>query len=172
MKKINYTYILFAIFISIITGCNIQSSSSKESSENKPSNKRDKEVLTSENINCYLEVTPYHTEFNGEKIQLADSLYISVNIKEQNINGIYNWLPAEKDQLRGSYEGEIINDTANVIYTYYGEGQKNTDQLMFIVSKKSIYILEGERKMVEDIFRYTKGTKLYVSDTIRQITCN
>lgn len=44
--------------------------------------------------------------------------------------GVYNWLPAEKDARRGSFEGELGEESVVLVdYSFSQEGQEKTAQL-------------------------------------------
>ncbi len=120
---------------------------------------------------CFMRVTSYDTEINGEEITLADTLYLSAEISGNKISGIHNWLPAEKDQMRGKYQGTILNDTATVLYDYFAEGENNTEELIFVILENQVKIGYGKKVRKGEVYVYEDKSKIYFTEIIPKTIC-
>lgn len=60
------------------------------------------------------------------------------------VKGRYNWLPAEKDQRKGSFVGTIENNIITAEYSFKQEGQDATSQIKIIISDDQAIISGGD----------------------------
>lgn len=85
--------------------------------------------------NCYQRVT-------GSAPQQDIELLI-LNVKGQAVSGEYHWLPAQKDQRRGSFTGQQTPTGISAKYTYQQEGQTGTTELILTQRPDKIEVAGG-----------------------------
>ncbi|GAB2972903.1 hypothetical protein GCM10027049_03520 [Mucilaginibacter puniceus] len=71
---------------------------------------------------CFL-----RTEGNNNQ----DTTSIELVIKNNKVTGIMNWMPYQKDNRMGKLQGDIKNDTIEVVWTFIQEGMTDTLNLQF-----------------------------------------
>ncbi len=88
---------------------------------------------------CYQTVT-------GEG-QNSDVQVLVLNTQGQQIDGVYHWLPAFKDQRLGRFSGKITANGNPVIYTYTQEGIKGSETLGLDIQNSQISVNGGPPEM-------------------------
>ena len=87
-----------------------------------------------------------------------DVLELNLEIKGNNVSGVYNWLPAEKDQRKGSLNGTIEDKTITAQYKYMQEGTEHTVEMKILLMEGKAQVLGGQ-------------PELGLNTTIDQIEC-
>jgi hypothetical protein len=65
----------------------------------------------------------YRSEWNDSDAEsLPDVLELTVTIDGRHVEGIYNWLPAYKDQRLGNFNGDIEDGHITASYEFRQEG--------------------------------------------------
>lgn len=64
-----------------------------------------------------------------------DSTFVQIQFKGDSIEGIYNWIPYEKDGRKGTLKGKRVEDTLDVVWSYVQEGISDTLHTVFILEK-------------------------------------
>lgn len=124
---------------------------------------------------CFLETLP-HKPFvgdAGDTIHFVDSTVIQLEIAGEKVTGIFNWMPAEKDQAHGTLEGTIKDDVIRVLYSYSIEGSEQQEEKIFQLRKDAIAIKTGE--LEEDdkgILRLKDESKAAFNEVILKVPCN
>ena len=106
---------------------------------------------------CYENVTDYT---DGSKMKDVTKLNLSINYGDGTVKGIYNYLPAEKDQRLGKIEGSLWKGAISAKYTFEQEGEKESVNLRIHLDENKA-VIEGAEK--------DKG--LGVSGTIKEVPC-
>jgi uncharacterized protein YgiM (DUF1202 family) len=130
MKNLAFVIGLCLLFIA----CESESSSDSE------------QTTAADDNQCFLLKMPAYDEIvvDGETIELADMIQLSVTITDKEAVGTYDYVPAEKDAMIGKFKGTIDeNGVITAIYTYVQEGMENTQELS-IELKDETAIVEGE----------------------------
>ncbi len=122
----------------------------------------------------------YYKETEGEGN--SDFAFTSIVYADGNsVSGVINWIPGEKDSLVGSYIG-TIEDNADIpdyskklkiLYTAEGEGIRNIQEEILIISKDSIKTGIGEK--YEDksgVYRFKDSSKLTYENSLPQVDCS
>jgi len=127
MKTTNIVIIIL-LFVSVI-GC-----STKDSSQHSVDNQKDTVVASRL---CYLLLEKYEPLVmdGNTPIIMNDSTYLTINLKGQEVEGMFNIIPAERDAAYGTYTGQL--DSLGRItgrYTYTQEGDAYTDIIQINLS--------------------------------------
>ncbi len=111
-----------------------------------------------------------------------DYHFISVNYDPENeIHGIKNWLPAEKDSQVGSYTGSAERYGGmpgypvklDVIYAGMGEGMSYYQQEVILVGENDIRIGGGERFLDADgVYKFKNADVLVYEESLPKIDCS
>ena len=126
---------------------------------------------------CYFRET--RGEFEGAP--LVDYAFASVNYDSgDEVHGIINLIPAEKDSMVGTYTGIVENNEGmkgypfrlNAIYAGLGEGVVSYQQEVIIVSENDIKMGSGERYLDTDgVYRFKDISTLVYNNTLPKIDC-
>ncbi len=127
MKTSNIVIIIY--LLASLVGC-----SPKDSTQQTADDQQD--TVVSSRL-CYLLLTKYEPAVvDGQApLFLNDSTYLIVDIKGQEVGGIFNIIPAERDAAYGTYTGQL--DSLGRItgqYTYTQEGDAYTDIIQINLS--------------------------------------
>ncbi len=80
------------------------------------------------------------------RIKDIQELMLEIDDKS-NVTGIYNWLPAEKDQREGTLKGKVENNIVEAKYTYIQEGIKDSTTISITLEKDKAIIEGGKREL-------------------------
>ena len=139
MKNIKNIKIIFLIFLAFgILNCT-------DSNKQKPSETG--AILKNEEIQK-TEVNKTHcfrNEYNfADEPGVKDVQEIRLTINGDKVTGTYNWLPAYKDQRKGSFNGTIRNDTIICQYNFSQEGIDDSANLKIVLINKKAIISGGK----------------------------
>lgn len=71
--------------------------------------------------------------------EMKDVQELNLRIDKEKVKGIYNWLPAEKDQRKGYLTGIIKDNIINAIYIFSQEGiQDSTSITISLLDNRAI----------------------------------
>ncbi len=125
---------------------------------------------TNPNEVCYLRETKYEMG--------TDYAFISVNYNLNNneVYGIMNWIPSEKDSLVGVHKGTVTqmngSKMLNVIYTAYGEGIVNRQQEILLIGENDIKQGVGEKYQNKDgVYMFKDIAKLTYDNLLPKADC-
>ncbi len=68
---------------------------------------------------------------------------LNLEIEGENVTGIYNWLPAEKDQRKGSLTGTIKDKVIQAQYTFTQEGTEKTTKIKITLAAEQATVSGG-----------------------------
>jgi hypothetical protein len=87
----------------------------------------------------------FRNEYNfAEEPGVKDVQEIQLTINGDKVTGAYNWLPAYKDQRKGSLKGIIRNDTIICQYNFSQEGIEDSANLKIVLINKKAIISGGK----------------------------
>lgn len=109
--------------------------------------------------------------------EAGDEAKLSIDVRGTVVIGEFYWLPAEKDQKTGIFEGTISgptnNRTISAFWKAYGEGAMNTEELIIKLDDTTAKVGFGE--MIEGpsdgIWRYRYPEALSFAPTLQQTDC-
>lgn len=78
-----------------------------------------------------LDTTLCFLRLEGQAFQ--DSTFVYLDIAQDTVTGIMNWIPAEKDARRGMVYGMHSQDTLNLTWTFIQEGREDTLHTRFLL---------------------------------------
>ena len=152
MKKPFETFIL-GIFISLaFIGCkNSREGTNTDKSEMNKENLIEDKV---EQTLCFRNEYPFQNEPTKK-----DVLELNLTIMGDNVTGHYNWLPAEKDQRKGSLKGEMKDNVIEANYIFSQEGINDTIPITIILGNHEAIIK-------------SENAELGLDATIKEIDCD
>ncbi|OAB78699.1 hypothetical protein [Cochleicola gelatinilyticus] len=145
MKK--STSIIFGFCLIIILGYGCKNSTRKDSKE---ANSATSKITTY----CFRNEFPFKEEPLKKDIQ-----ELVLTVEGDTVKGDYNWLPAEKDQRRGTLTGNIVNDIIEAEYIFMQEGMKDTVEIKIFITDESAEISGG-------------SPELGLTASLRKVDCN
>lgn len=99
-----------------------------------------------------------------------DSLYIHLDLVGDLANGVYNWLPGEKDQMTGTFVGNREGALITALYTYHAEGMTGKIEVIFRMEQGGMRVGQGE--MTGDSIQVFKDkSKVTFSELIPEVPC-
>jgi len=133
-KKINLL-ITCLIVANLAIGCK-KSAEKKENTETIHEENQKFETL------CFENVYPYQ-DSSGMK----DTEELTLFIEDGKVTGVYNWLPAEKDNREGSLSGTIRNNVIKATYRFYQEGKVDSTSIEITFDQNSAIVNGGEPEL-------------------------
>ncbi len=130
------------------------------------------EFKTQMGKHCYLK-TMAHEPFvvNGDTIQFIDSTVLELKIMGEKVTGIYNWMPAEKDQAHGTIEGTIKDNIITAIYSYTIEGSDQKEEAIFKMETGKISLLSGQMEEVDGVMMIKDKAAVEISESLAEVDC-
>lgn len=144
------TFIYLFLLISLI-GCNSESTETKTET---PTNEKKVEAPKNDSQTNYC----FRNEYPHEGSEDKDILELEINANGDAIRGKYNWLPAFKDQRKGIFRGQIIDNVVKGEYSFQQEGSAQTVPIEIILSENEA-IVEGG------------NVELGLNQTIEKVDC-
>ncbi len=102
---------------------------------------------------CYKNETSSDVIIEGQK--LIDVEELIININDGIVTGIYNYLPAEKDQRIGNLNGIVTNNVVFAKYIYSQEGEEITTYIKITLNDQEA-IVEPDDSTHDMISKITK----------------
>jgi len=151
----------------LITACG---HSEKKSRYSLDANANGEPVMES---HCYLQVTRGAARVEGKDTipGPVDSLYIKLEVLGELANGAYNWLPQEKDRMKGYFQGAIDDSLVTAVYTYTAEGKMQKREVMFKMEDKSLRVATGEMEESEGVYLYKDKSRVTYGGPIPEVNC-
>ena len=72
-----------------------------------------------------------------------DVIELNLEFKDSLVSGVYNYIPAFKDQRKGNLKGTISEDIFTAEYTFMQEGKEDTASLEIYLSETEAVISGG-----------------------------
>ena len=122
---------------------------------------------------CYLQVTRGAARIEGADTipGPVDSLYIRLDIFGELANGVYNWLPGEKDSKTGSFMGTLENGIVTALYKYDAEGMYAKEEVLFTVESGGLRIGTGELVESEGVWLFKDKSRAEFGELIPEVPC-
>ncbi|WP_375561792.1 hypothetical protein ACE193_04355 [Bernardetia sp. OM2101] len=126
-----------AFFVAFLSSCtNSTMTTDTENQESQTTeNLTIEETTISNKTECFRNEMAY-TDGSGMK----DIEELILTIQGQKVVGSYNWLPAEKDQRTGNFEGILKGNKINATYTFTQEGNKDTTSILLILENNKVVV--------------------------------
>ncbi len=122
---------------------------------------------------CYLQVTKGEPRIEGGDTVpgTVDSLYIRLDILGELANGVYNWLPGEKDRMTGSFQGSIDDDLVTAVYSYSAEGRTAKQEVLFKVEDGQLRLATGAMETSEGVTLFKDKSQVTYGEPIPEVNC-
>ncbi len=145
MKKYNFknrflrNLLILALSGYLVTSCNNSTKEEKPAHEEEQLLKNETtEDKKKEDNYCFRNQFPFAD--NSGDMDIEELL---LKITANKVTGTYSWLPAYKDQRKGTIEGVITDNVITGSYTFTQEGISNTATIKIAISAKEA-IIEGQ----------------------------
>jgi len=121
---------------------------------------------------CFLKVTQGEMVMTADDnmVMLIDSLVMHLNIKNDSVTGVLNWLPSQKDKMTGTLKGTIQDDIITAIYSYTAEGISTKEEKILKLDSTKILIKTGELELQNGIW-ILKDKDAAFSESIPKTLC-
>ncbi len=122
---------------------------------------------------CYLQVThgaPVVRD-TGLAPGPVDSLYIRLDILGELVNGAYNWLPAEKDAMTGTFTGTLENGVVTALYTYRAEGAMAKQEILFKLVDRGLLVGSGDLVQDQGVWLFKDKSKAEYGEAVPEVDC-
>jgi hypothetical protein len=147
--KNKLTITILSLFIGFLfIGC--KNSNKQEQPQNEVNSE---ENIITDNL-CFQNEYPFQ-----DNPSIKDIQELTLSIEGEQVTGDYNWLPAQKDQRKGSLTGTIKNNIINAQYRYLQEGIEGVTELTIILNNEKAEITGG-------------APELGLNASIAKIDCN
>ena len=103
---------------------------------------------------CFRNEFPYKEDLSKKDIQ-----ELIFSVKNGTVEGVYNWLPAEKDHRKGTFTGSLNNNLIEAEYSFMQEGQKRTSPIQIVLVSDAANISGGK-------------PELGLTAAIKKVTCS
>ena len=122
---------------------------------------------------CYLRVTKGAPRVDGPDTIPGpiDSLYIRLDVLGELANGVYKWLPQEKDRMTGYFQGSIDDSLVTAVYTYAAEGKTRKQEVLFKREGKALRVATGEMEESEGVYLFKDKSQVAYGDPIPEVDC-
>lgn len=129
---------------------------------------------------CYLKI--FKSDVRGESGYLEDITFIQLTyIDLDNITGLYDYIPAEKDSKIGTIASYSIDPaypdvesyTIKMFYEYDAEGERYIEEQFFMLINNEIRIASGEMKLDDDgkSYVYAEPKMIKWTDALPRVDC-
>jgi hypothetical protein len=122
---------------------------------------------------CFLQVTAGDPiVVDGDTLERpVDSLMVHLDITGELVNGEYNWLPQEKDQMTGSFTGTLENGVVTALYTYAAEGMTGKQEVLFKLAEDGLHVGSGDMVVAQGISVFKDKSKVEYSPAVPEVPC-
>ncbi len=100
-----------------------------------------------------------------------DSLYIRLDVVGELANGVYDWIPGEKDSKTGTFTGTLENGLVTALYTYEAEGMTAKEEVLFKIEPDGLRIGSGELMESEGIWLFKDKSKAEFGPLVQAVAC-
>ncbi len=101
-----------------------------------------KTIVSNSGQLCFQNVYPYE-----DNPSTQDVLELNLIIDGNTVSGNYNWLPAEKDQRKGTLNGTLTDNTVTAQYRFMQEGMEQTAMLKIRLTDDKALVEGGEPEL-------------------------
>lgn len=122
---------------------------------------------------CYLQVTTGAARASGTDTipGPVDSLWISMDVVGELVNGEYRWLPAEKDRKTGTFTGTLENGVVTALLTYTAEGMNAKEEILLRPEAGGVRVGSGELARSEGVWLFKKKELATYGDLVPEVPC-
>ena len=147
MKGFTITYLLIAALALLTLSCQNRT----ENSRAKSGKAETKSI--SDGPFCFRNEYPFNDNSGNKDIE-----ELNLQISDRDVRGTYNWLPAFKDQRKGTIAGTIDGNIVQATYSFMQEGISDNVSIQIILS--------GDKAKIE-----SDQPGLGLSTEIKKISC-
>src|SRR6478736_9242306 len=121
---------------------------------------------------CFLKITQGELVFteNDEVHTLIDSLVMNLNIKNDSVTGVIEWIPEQKDKITGTLVGAIQDDVITAMYSSVANGIPTKEEKILKLDSDKIWIRAGAVELRDGIW-VLKDKNAAFSESISKSLC-
>jgi len=136
--KNKLTIIILSMFVGFLfIGCKNSNEQKQNSKTNDLKEERLQENIITNKL-CFQNEYPFQ-----DNPSMKDVEELTLTIEGEKVIGTYNWLPAQKDQRKGSLIGIIKDKMITAQYRFLQEGIESTTELKIIINDEKAEITGG-----------------------------
>jgi hypothetical protein len=131
------THVIFAVVlmvVGLVQGC-------KSPGQPEQQSETTAETTTPERF-CFRNEFPF-----ADNPSMKDIQELILSVEGDDVTGTYNWLPAEKDQRKGSLKGTIVNSTIHAEYTFMQEGVESATMIKIVFDEAKAEVSGGTSEL-------------------------
>lgn len=115
-----------------------------ESETSESSQQTGEQLETAKNQQCFMIKNAYdEIEVDGEMVELADVVQLSLTINGDEVVGRYDYVPAEKDAMWGEFKGTIDeNKKITGRYIAIQEGMTTSEEIIIQLNDNNVLVYE------------------------------
>lgn len=130
--------IILSMFVgSFFTGCKNSNENKQNSNARVLNEDNSTEIIITDKL-CFKNEYPFQ-----DNPSIKDVLELTLNIEGKNVTGTYNWLPAEKDERKGSLDGVIEDKRITAQYRFLQEGIEDSTKLIILINNQKAEVSGG-----------------------------
>lgn len=132
--------LLYVLTVFFTLACKDSSKQPQKLKTNNLEEKEEKIVIqkTITGDHCFRNINIHHAIAS-----LKDVEELTLNIEDNKVTGVYNWLPAEKDKRRGRLSGVITGNRIIAQYKFSQEGIDDEAELIITITDENATITGG-----------------------------
>jgi len=139
--KNKLTIIILSVFVGFLfIGCKNSNERKQDSNDKDLEKEKPADNITSKL--CFRNEYPFQ-----DNPSMKDVEELTLSIEGEKVTGSYNWLPAQKDQRKGSLTGTIKDKMITAEYRFLQEGIEGTTQLIIIINDEKAEITGGDPEL-------------------------
>ena len=122
---------------------------------------------------CYLQVTHGAPEVSDTGLAPGpvDTIYIRMDVLGELVNGVYNWLPEEKDAMTGTFTGTLEQGVVTALYTYNAEGETSKQEILFKLTDDGLRVGNGELVQDHGVWLFKNKSHAEYGEAIPEVDC-
>jgi len=140
--KNKLTIIILSMFVGFLfIGCENSNEQKQNSKTNNLKEERSEENIIINKL-CFRNEYPFQ-----DNPSMKDVEELTLSIEGEKVTGTYNWLPAQKDQRKGSLIGTIKDKMITAQYHFLQEGIEGTTELKITINDEKADITGGKPEL-------------------------
>ncbi len=137
---------IVAVLVVLLTSCNTSNKTTDAENtvvEDTLVENTQTETISPIKKECFRNEMPYK---DGSGLKDIEELNYTL-LENQKVTGVYNWLPAEKDQREGTFEGTLEGNKINGMYKFQQEGIQDSTSITIMLENNQVVVSGGDEAL-------------------------